>query len=153
MIRLGFIILIVVFICTSCYRPSTKQTFDDLKIIEGKWQTIQGSDFIEVWEIKNDSLLAGTGLSMNGSDTSFQESLKIYRSGDWIYYAARVGSNEDYVPFRLKEKKKDYWMFINPEHDYPNIIEYTLLNDSTLQASTMNNRRNKELKFVMRKVE
>ena len=152
MARLLWITLFAVFINTSCYKPSTQQSFDDLKILEGRWQTIEGPEFIEVWEIINDSVLEGIGLSMNGADTSFKEYLKIYRRGDEIYYAAQVGSGVDYVPFRLEETKKNFWLFLNPEHDYPNIIEYSFLDDSTLQARTMNKRRKKELKFVMRKV-
>ena len=152
MTRIGWIILFVAICFTSCYRPSAKQAFDDLKVFEGKWRTIDGPDFIEVWEIANDSLLSGVGLSMNGTDTSFKELLQIYRNGDSIYYGAKVGNNVGYVPFRLDENKKNYWMFINLEHDYPNIIEYSLLNDSMLQARTMNLRKKKEIKFVMRKV-
>lgn len=153
MLRIGSVFLFIVVICTSCYRPSPRESFEDLKILQGKWRTIEGPDFIELWELKNENLLSGLGLSLDGEDTVFSESLQIYLKDEEVFYAALVEENENYVPFRLENALKDHWQFVNPDHDYPNIIEYTLLDDSTLQACTMNLRRKKELKFIMRKVQ
>ena len=137
---------------TSCYRPSPKQAFEDLKSLEGKWQTIEGAQFNEVWTLSNDSLLSGMGYSLNATDTAFKEILEIYRSGNQVFYGALVDHNSGFVYFELAEAKKALWKFVNPDHDYPNIINYQLVNDSILLATTTNIRGNKEIEFRFKRV-
>ena len=72
---LVFIILFGVLSISSCYRPSPKQAFNDLLLLEGKWTTYEGSLFNESWQIINDSLVKGVGYSMVGTDTVFSENL------------------------------------------------------------------------------
>lgn len=152
MLRTTYLILVVLILVSACYRPAPKQSFEDLKILEGKWATVEGAQFNEVWKIANDSLIIGIGYSLNGNDTVFKEQLKIYRIGNKVKYAAKVSENSDFVLFGLNESGKNRWKFVNPGHDYPNIIEYKLLNDSILEASTSNNRDNKEIRFRFKKV-
>jgi len=147
MLRLRLLFVLFISISISCNRPTPRQVFNDLKSLEGSWSTTTGAEFNEVWSIVNDSLLMGVGFSLENSDTLFTEHLKIYLSDDQVYYAAMVGSNEDYVHFKLKESGPRSWKFVNPNHDYPNIIQYTIVNDSLLEAKTMNIRGNKEIVF------
>lgn len=150
--RLVGLLVFIFLVATACYRPANRQAFEDLKILKGKWTTTEGTQFNEVWTIENDSLLKGVGYSLNGEDTAFKEVLKIYRIGDEVNYGALVGENDGFVFFQLKNPKKHHWKFVNPDHDYPNIIEYRLISDSLLEARTMNIRGNKEIKFVYRRV-
>lgn len=143
--------LLLIFLVTSCYRPSHRQAFEDMKMLEGKWTSVEGVRFSESWEVINDSLLKGVGYSMNNGDTVFAEQLKIYRMGEFVLYAAKVGSNTDYIHFRLEEAGKGNWTFVNPVHDYPNIIKYSLKNDSTLVARTSNIKGNKIVEFKLKK--
>lgn len=150
--RLVGLLALVFLLSTACYRPANRQAFEDLRILEGKWTTTEGTQFNEVWSAENDSLLTGVGFSLKGNDTAFKEVLKIFRIGDEVNYGALVGENDGFVFFRLQDPKKHQWEFVNPEHDYPNIIRYKLINDSTLEAATMNIRGNKEIKFIYKKV-
>jgi len=150
--RLAGLLALFFLMATACYRPANRQAFEDLKILEGKWTTTEGTQFNEVWTVENDSLLTGVGFSLNGGDTAFKEELKIYRVGDEVNYGALVGENDGFVLFKLQNPGKHLWEFVNPEHDYPNIIRYNLINDSTLEAATMNIRGNKEIKFVYKRV-
>ena len=150
--QLGLLIFILV-IFSSCYRPVARQAFEDLKILEGKWFSTEGPQFNEQWKVVNDSLMIGVGFSMNEGDTAFKEQLKIYRSGDQVFYGAQVGENNNFIYFKLKEARIRSWMFENPVHDYPNIIQYKLIDEHTLVAKTTNMRGNKEVIFKMKKSE
>jgi hypothetical protein len=63
-----------------------------------------------------------------------------------------VGNNEGYVFFRLKEARRNTWIFENPVHDYPNLIEYQLIDENTLIAKTTNLRGNKEIVFNLERI-
>ena len=144
--------IFVLVTCVGCYRPAPRQAFEDLKILEGNWTSSEGSKFNENWTIKNDSLLIGLGFSLNNGDTAFKEHLKIYRSGGSVFYAAKIGEHADFVFFKLREAVRQKWIFENPVHDYPNIIEYKLKDMSTLEAKTTNIRGNKAVIFKMKRI-
>jgi hypothetical protein len=150
--RLAGLLALFFLMTTACYRPANRQAFEDLKILEGTWTTTEGTQFNEVWTVENDSLLTGVGYSLNGTDTAFKEILKIFRIGDNVVYGALVGENDGYIHFGLKDSGRNKWSFVNPEHDYPNIIKYKLISDSVLEASTTNIRGNKEIKFIYKRV-
>jgi hypothetical protein len=147
-----FLLVACCLSCWSCYRPSQPQAFEDMKQLEGEWSSVEGVQFNEVWEVTHDSLITGMGYSMNNEDTVFTERLKIYRTGNFVLYGAKVGDKPDYVFFRLQEAGKRKWTFVNPVHDYPNIIEYTIENDTLLRARTMNTNRNKVIEFEFKRV-
>lgn len=150
--RIVFLCFFSLVILGSCYRPSNRQAIEDMRAMEGEWVTVEGTRYNEVWEVINDSLLKGLGFSMNGADTAFTEQMKIYRMGDFVLFAAKVGESKDYVHFRLEEATKSSWTFVNPVHDYPNVISYTLNDKSKLTAKTTNSRGNKVQEFKFERV-
>lgn len=135
----------------SCYRPAPPQAFEDMKALEGTWTTVEGPGFRETWKVVNDTLIRGTGYSLNNRDTVFSEQLKIRRAGGIVYYAAKPGDQKSYVQFKLEKAGRDYWKFENPSHDYPNVIEYVLKNKQTLIARTSNTKGNKVVEFIMKR--
>jgi hypothetical protein len=150
MIRL-FVFSSSLLLLFSCYRPSQPQAFEDMKMLEGKWVSVEGVQFSESWKVVHDSLIEGVGYSMNNNDTVFTEQLKIYRMGNYVLYGAKVGGNEDYVHFRLTEARKGKWTFVNPVHDYPNVIEYIMKDENSLIARTSNLNGNKVVEFKLKK--
>ena len=143
---------IIIFLLSSCYRPTAQQSFNDLQQLEGKW-TSQNIQFNEYWEIKSDTLLQGLGFSLQQNDTAFKEELKIYYKKEIVYYAAKVSSSPQFVSFKLIEAKKNLWVFENKTHDYPNIISYKLLNNNELIVATTNSNGNKKIEFVMKRIQ
>lgn len=135
----------------SCYRPSSKQAFEDLKLLEGTWSSSEGPDFSETWTIINDSLMTGIGFSLNNSDTAFKEYILIKRISDGIFYGAMTEDNGNFVFFKLEEAGQHKWKFVNHENEYPNIIEYKLTNDDQLTATISNIRGNKKIAFKLRR--
>ena len=148
------VLISIVFLLSlaSCYNPSPNQSFNDLQVLVGDWTSTENIQFNESWIHSNDTLYTGLGFSLKKGDTLFAEQLKIYLSGDEVYYAAKVGSGSDFVSFKLEKADKEKWEFVNREHDYPNIIQYKVENDSLLEATTMNIRRKKEIVFKLKRV-
>lgn len=151
-IQLRFYLLfsLLPLIIFSCYSPGSEEVMQDLKIIEGKWESYKGVKFNENWRFINDSLFEGEGFSMNGIDTSFFESLSIIRKGDSIYYSV-LFKKDAAVNFLLTDATKEEWIFTNPENDYPSIIKYELEDDTLLLVTTSNIRGNKEQFFYLKR--
>jgi len=149
----GFLIIIVLWtvLLGGCYHPSPQEAFNDLKAIKGKWESTGQTLFNEQWQVVSDTLMTGTGFSMNGKDTAFSELLKIIRIGDTVWYAARPNPKKDDVFFKLEEAGHRHWTFKNPENEYPGIIRYELKEDTILLTRTTNIRGNKEIVFTFKK--
>ncbi len=122
--------------------------------IAGLWQTEGNMLYYEHWAPRNDSVLEGRGFSLNGSDTLFSEKLKIETSKGAMTYFAQVSDQNKgaAIPFPLVKQTKNSWIFENPQHDYPNRIIYTLLNDSTLDARIENIRGKKAKTFHFKRI-
>jgi len=140
----------VVFL-QSCYHPTPPEAFEDLKTLQGKWTSTGQTLFNEHWQLVSDTLMTGTGFSLNGKDTVFQERLKIFRTGDNIWYAVQPDPEKEYIFFRLMKSGYRHWTFENPVNDYPAIIIYLLKKDSILETRTTNIRGNKEVIFTFKK--
>lgn len=147
-----FIGAMVCFTMVSCYQPDAHESFADLKKITGKWSSTEGVLFNEHWHLENDSLMTGIGFSLKGMDTAFIEKMKIYLSSDSVYFAAKTDPKKDYVSFVLKEAGREKWIFVNATHDYPNIIQYEIKNDTLLYAFIANIRGNKKVEFNLRRI-
>ena len=64
-----------------------------------------------------------------------------------IYYKYTVRTKNTADP------KKNLWIFENKTHDYPNIINYKLLNNNELTVATTNSNGNKKIEFVMKRTQ
>ncbi len=147
------VLLVLSLMMSSCYRPSAEESFKDLQALVGEWQAKSGVLFNESWTYESDSLLSGFGYSMKEQDTLFIEKLKIYLHHDTVYYAAFTEENNKYIDFKLVSAGRSEWVFENPKHDYPNIISYSIKNDTLLHAFTANIRSNKKISFDMVKIQ
>jgi len=142
---------LILFGLVSCYNPNSHESFSDLKKLAGKWSSKEGVLFNEHWQFANDSLMTGLGFSLNETDTVFVERMKIYREGDSIYFAAKTSPEKNYVSFTLTDAGKNKWVFVNADHDYPNIIQYEIKNDTLLNAFVANIRGNKKVEFHLKR--
>ncbi len=96
-----------IILLSSCYRPNARESMQDLQQLIGTWSSSQGVLFNEYWKSRSDTLMTGLGYSLQENDTVFKESLKIYYQDGHIFYAAKVGDNEQFIEFKLKEAKRD----------------------------------------------
>lgn len=115
---------------------SEKPEMQNFEWIYGKWEMKTDSAiFTETWE-KNGEFLEGSGILTFGNDTLFKEILRIEKIGKhWVYIAS--AGNSAPVLFTLVDSLNGKWLFENKEHDYPQQIQYELINPQHLTAKTM----------------
>lgn len=141
----------IIIVLSSCYRPTSSQSIKDLKQLEGNWKSYKGVAFNENWIHTSENFFKGKGFSLNENDTSFYEDLSIKMHKDTIYYSVILKSGRQ-TNFKLREAKKHKWTFVNPDNEFPSIINYEIENDTLLNISISNIRGNKEQFFWLKKV-
>lgn len=94
--------------------------------------------------------MIGMGREMNGSRLEFHEYLRIEQRKDGLVYVAQpMGRRE--TEFRLTNENKNTLMFENPEHDFPNVIEYEKRDDGSLcvRVSGLGKKKNKAFARIL----
>lgn len=147
--------MVVATLLLACTKP--EPAIKKAAWVLGKWQTEQSPDgqFTEIWTQKNDTLLVGHGVLMQGADTAFAEYLQIVQRGEDLFYVANVlgENNEEPVEFKLTSADKAL-VFENPVHDFPQKISYIQLGaDSMLaEVSAMENGQEQKESFALKRV-
>jgi hypothetical protein len=146
-----FLLGIIFAALVSCYNPDSRESFSDLKKLEGKWSSKERILFNEHWQVVNDSLMEGIGFSLKENDTVFLEKMKMFIKNDSVYFAAQTDPKKEFVSFTLTEAGRNKWEFVNAAHDYPNIIHYEIKDDTLLNAFIANIRGNKKVEFNLKR--
>lgn len=111
-------------------------SLDSLSWILGSWEMATGNaSFIETWEKSSDSIFTGKAVQLaDNGDTIFTESITLERRGNDIFYIPVVKDQNNGAPIQFKctMKSDSKAKFENPEHDFPQIITYTLKGDSLI---------------------
>jgi hypothetical protein len=141
---LNFIIPAIVAVTFISCQPETKpevveqpeetQSETVFSRLTGKWADTSGENqFFEVWNPEGDAM-QGTGVVMANGDTVFIEHLGIVSRDSKWFYSARIdgANNNEPVFFEYMEKSSDYLVFENPEHDFPQLIEYQFRGSDSL---------------------
>lgn len=93
----------------------------------------------------------GEGITISGADTLFIERLMIRsEDGKW-YYIADVGPNQPPTYFKFTAVSDSSLTSENPEHDFPNKIEYRLEENGAMRAIISGGGRS--IPFVFRRVD
>ncbi len=88
----------------------------------------------ESWLKLSDKTFEGVGKTANNT-----ESLRLLEMSDEIFYLAKVSHNPSPVAFKLTACKSNAFVFENEQHDFPNTIEYTLINSTAMQVKVSDN--------------
>ena len=101
----------------------------------GTWKSENGKSF-ERWTRNPDGTYASVVYALNGKDTLFLERAKIYKDHEkWVFENTVSGQNDGKaVKFMAGTVNEKTVQFSNPEHDFPNDINYTLPDDNTVNA-------------------
>ncbi len=125
-------LLSVVLISVSGFAQSPQLNGKDglkkLSWLEGTWGRTNvkpGRTAHERW-VRTESGLQGWGVSMNGSDTSFVEKIKIVLKDNQLFYTADVPENKEPIYFKFTELTATSFVCENPTHDFPKKISYQL---------------------------
>lgn len=114
----------------SCSHYSYAQLPKGIYQILGQWEAKSDAGTIyENWEMNPDSSLTGKSFIIKpGNDTIPLEQLKIICKGDSVYYVATVNGQNDNKPvyFNLIEFTPMVFAFENKQHDFPQLIRYSI---------------------------
>jgi hypothetical protein len=86
-----------------------------------------GSSRLEIWKMKTDTNLSGTGFKINGPDTILLESIELVFKDSTYWYIPTVPDQNDALPvhFKLSGSGEYHATFENETHDFPQRIVYT----------------------------
>lgn len=104
------------------------------EFLNGTWK-VDGSEIYEHWDQLNEYSFKGLSYRKVNDEMKVTEYLEITGKGHEIIYKATVlnQNNGSSIPFRMT-RSDSIWVFENPTHDFPRLIEYRMQDDSTLQV-------------------
>jgi len=113
------------------YGPGSLERFAWL---EGRWRgRANDVDIEEYWTAPSSNLMVGVHREVGPDNTPFFEYLRITKTKDGvIYWASPRGGAA--TPFQLSELEPGRAVIANPDHDFPQRIEYRLDDDGLLHA-------------------
>ncbi len=151
MIRHAVPSLIVLFLLflSGCYRPGPKEAMTDLHQLVGVWDSKQVRYF-ESWEKLSDTLMKGTGYSLQGEDTAFRKDMYIFYEEEHVILSLKQDDERSFKSFKLTEAGRHRWVFENKTNEYPNVVVYEQSGDE-LETVMMNSRGNRKIVFNMKR--
>jgi len=112
--------------------------WDGLQKLSGTWKR-DGKSSFEKWESVAPDVLLGEGYAIKpDGEKKTREYLRLVRQDDGnIVYQATVPDQNDSatIDFPLTFFTSTSWTFENPEHDFPQSIEYLFQDDETLRVT------------------
>ena len=104
--------------------PKTAPSLESLSWLEGHWRgDDEGVRMEELWMSAEGAVMPGVHRDLFANGRSFFEYLRIELRPSGIVYLAspRGGATTE---FPLRESSESFALFENPEHDFPQRIEY-----------------------------
>jgi hypothetical protein len=125
----------------------------DLAWLAGCWE--QRNDarnmvISEQWMAPAGGTMIGMSRTVRDGKTTGYEFIRIVERADGIFYIARPSQNKDETEFRLTGASAKRAEFVNPEHDFPQRIVYTLTETGDLNARAEATRDGKTQGFDLR---
>lgn len=100
--------------------PLLADQIDQLSWLSGRWVEAETE---EHWSTVEGGTMLAYNRSVKDGKTVFFEFLRIHENPEGIiYWASPLGGKP--TPFKLKELSEQRVLFVNPEHDFPQRIEY-----------------------------
>ncbi len=138
------------------------ETFDGRRLEQASWllgewrnSTPRGVLY-EAWRVKDDSTYTGRSCFVVGKDTVSAEVVDLEMRGGKLLYIPTVRDQNNGQPITFTETTvtEKEMIFENPEHDFPQRITYTQINQDSLLAvvSGMQGGKEKSIQFPMRRV-
>ncbi len=150
---LNYASLLLLFLCTPLL-AQTKKTSKLPKQLIGEWKGATKKGYIyEKWVPVNDTMMHAYSYFISGKDTTSSEQVDWICTGGQMYYNVSVAEQNkgETVSFKCSTPKQNLWVFTAPEHDFPQIITYKLINNTSMTACIADTS-GKEICFPMNKI-
>lgn len=136
--------VLVVGVCLiQCNNAGNTKTTNQSKLKQSEWLLgtwqMAANDYkiVEHWQKINHTLFTGASYYiLNNGDTPERETLKLLLNNDTLYYIPQVNNQNEgkEIPFREKSISANELSFENPLHDFPKLIRYRKLSDTSILA-------------------
>ena len=127
------VVIIFLGLCVSC-STEKKETLIFNKLV-GTWKLATDAEF-ERFTKNEDGSFSSRVFTVSGKDTNVTEDVNIYlENGKWNFKTLVKGQNKGKaVVFTATIFGDSIVQFENPAHDFPRMINYTLINPTQLSA-------------------
>ena len=104
---------------------------NQLQWLVGEWKSSGINQVVmESLEQTSSMTFEGSGFTLSSTGEELgREWLRLLTMKEQIYYLAKVDHNELPIPFLLTHCLEGYFLFQNPQHDFPKQISYQRKND------------------------
>jgi len=94
----------------------------------------EGKLYVEQWQDVSDGTFEGEShvINLETQEVLSYESMRIVEMTDRLYYIAKVSHNPLPIVFGADRCSSDQVDFVNPNHDFPNLIRYKMLQDKLI---------------------
>ncbi len=169
---MNFFRSIIILFClglVACAGPAQKEALAvvtdstvmaELKWPEGKYLFVDTSGFYyEEWAKGDSGVCKGRGyfLTKNGVDTLFCMSMNIKRQkgATIMYYSVKGEHQKKDIELKLTKEDRDFYVFENPIHDFPSIMDYRILGDSAIEIKEQGFPKGKEKirNFIVKRID
>ncbi len=123
------------------HAQSSSEFTDQFKWLVGTWQIkTDGGSMVEQWtKVDKHTYKAVVNFLQNPSDSISKnplEEITLRQENDTIYFISEVKdqNNDQPVKFIYSGVVDEWHIFVNPKHDFPQIISYKPVNKKTLYA-------------------
>ena len=122
-------------------------------ILKSKYGT-----YYENWGMIDSSRYSGLGYYMDtlNVDTLFRQRMNLVKTNKDVkmYFNVKNQNNNKDVEFTLTKEENSVFTFENPFRDYPSVITYKLLNDTSINVIMFGFKNNKEKRedFIITKI-
>jgi hypothetical protein len=125
-----YFMFIALILSTSCSRPDNSFR-NRFRWLSGKWEGKLGETLmVEQWKW-NKSRFEGHAFSIMNGDTVDSELLFLESYGNKAGYTVVVNGEGPFT-FALTKESAEEYEFMNPDHDFPSLIRYTVKSDTAL---------------------
>jgi hypothetical protein len=121
--------LLTLALLVSCSNP--EPSFD---IIKGKWK-VEGYEMFEIWEDSDEAILKGHSFFVEEGDTTHLELMMIQadeEDGFDLNVVVMMQNEAREISFKLTQLTPEIIRFENPEHDMPQVVQYSQAGVDTL---------------------
>lgn len=114
----------------------------------GTWQNISTGEF-EQWSGGDDGVeWIGFGYTLSENDTVVIEQMTISKHNGKTYFIAEVPDNKAPAWFEISESTGNSFLCVNPQHDFPRFIRYTLNSSDSLEAVIGDDEKSFQFRFT-----
>jgi hypothetical protein len=103
-------------------------TIQDMAWMAGIWSNSMGGEqTVEVWSLPERGVMKGHGANIRDGRTLFWESLNMVEENGSVTYVPFPDGRANSVTFALTKQAPGLLVFENPDHDFPQLIQYRLI--------------------------